>query len=168
VSQDQKTKIVDQKLKSWTDQLTKHPHTNHTRTKWQTTEQQTRTHTWSQKTQVAKTKWHPHTNVCFLVLRHQTMDKVHKHNSIKFPLFKENTVCGALCVNVWCSVAWCLGTCNMSRYSRFRLQAVSQLTASSHHLSTKLLRIEFSLHAACLMLITKLIPWCALFLRFQS
>jgi hypothetical protein len=58
VYQDQKTKIIDKKLKTWTDQLTKHPHTNHTRTKLQTKEQQTWTHTyintWSQKTQVAK------------------------------------------------------------------------------------------------------------------
>jgi hypothetical protein len=152
VSQDQKKQkwSKKKKTKTWTDQLTKHPHTNHTRTASQTTEQQTWTHTyittWSQKTQVAKndtpthksqmqkeqntnteqqtwknTCMHIHTNlehtrdnmymcvqvccsvVCnvdlyvlrfqfffffvynfsfFLVLRHQMMDKVHKHNLI--------------------------------------------------------------------------------------
>jgi len=32
VIQDQEAKIIDEKLKTWTDQLTKRPLTNHTRT----------------------------------------------------------------------------------------------------------------------------------------
>jgi hypothetical protein len=45
VSQDQKNKNYRQKTKNLKDQLTKHPHANHPRTKLQTTEQQTWTHT---------------------------------------------------------------------------------------------------------------------------
>jgi hypothetical protein len=45
VSQEQKAKNYRQKLKTLTDQINKHPHKNHKRTKLHTTEQQIWTYT---------------------------------------------------------------------------------------------------------------------------